>query len=129
MRYAILGFNQKLAIENNLSINDLLLLQYIMYANGNPTMTHIVDDEISYVWLSHTKIQEDLPILNISEGTLKNKLSSLKKFGFISSKTYGDKQTGGSRSFYTITEKCISLLYLCLLRQTSSLFNNFLIFL
>ena len=85
MKYTILGFNQKLAIENELNINDLLLLQYIIQANGQPNMKHIVENEISYVWLSHTKIHEDLPILGYSEGTLKNKLTQLKSKGLIQS--------------------------------------------
>ena len=78
MRYSILNFNQSKAIENNLKVDDLLLLQYIMQANAEPNMFHILDEtETCYVWLSHIKIQEDLPILGITEGTLKNKLSKL----------------------------------------------------
>ncbi len=110
MRYTILGFNQTLAIENDLSVNDLLLLQYIMEANGQPNMQHIVENEISYVWLSHTKIKEDLPILNISEGTLRNKLSELKTKNLITSISISNKSDRGSRTYYSITEKTVSLL-------------------
>lgn len=110
MRYAILGFNQKLAIENDLSVNDLLLLQYIMYANSNPSLSHVAENEISYVWLSHSKIHEDLPILNYTEGSFRNKLSELKKKGFIDSKSFANKQTKGTRAYYTITKKTMSLI-------------------
>lgn len=111
MRNSILGFNQNAAINNNLKIDDLLLLQYIIQANSEPGMSHIIDEnEICYVWLNHAKIQEDLPILNITEGTLKNKLSKLKNDGFINSKSIANKSGRGSRTYYSITEMTMSLL-------------------
>jgi hypothetical protein len=110
MRTSILGFNQAKAIELNLTTNDLLLLQYIMYANSEPTMKHIVENEVAYVWLNHNKIQEDLPILNITEGTLKNKLSEFKSKGLIASKLVSNTSGRGSRAYYTITEMTTSLL-------------------
>lgn len=111
MRYSILNFNQSKAVENNLNLDDLVLLQYIMQANAEPYMSHILDEnEICYVWLNHIKIQEDLPILGITEGTLKNKLSKLKTSGFINSKSVANKSARGTRTYYCITEKTTSLL-------------------
>lgn len=110
MRASILGFNQSKAIELNLTTNDLLLLQYIMYANSEPTMKHIVEDEVAYVWLQHDKIQEDLPILNITDGTLRNKLTEFRNKGLIVSKTVSNAVGRGSRTYYTITELTTSLL-------------------
>ena len=111
MRYSILSFNQSKAVENNLKVDDLLLLQYIMQANSEPGMSHILgENEVCYVWLNHSKIQEDLPILGITEGTLKNKLSRLKTNGFINSKSIANKSGKGSRVYYCITEKTMSLL-------------------
>ena len=110
MRQSILGFNQAKAVELGLSVSDLLLLQYIMYANSEPTMKHIVEDEIAYVWLQHQKIMEDLPILNISEGTLKNKLTQFRNAGLIQSKTIANCNGRGSRTYYTVTELTTSLM-------------------
>ena len=111
MRNSILGFSQNMAITYNLNLDDLLLLQYIMQANSEPGMFHILDEnETCYVWLSHTKIQEDLPILGITEGTLKNKISKLKTSGFINSKSIANKSARGTRTYYCITEKTMSLL-------------------
>ena len=109
MRYTILGFNQELAVELNLDLTDLLLLDYIQRANGNPNMTHIVENEISYVWLSHEKLHEDLPIISISEGTLKNRLSKLKEKDLIQSIQIANKSSRGSKSYYSITELTTSL--------------------
>ena len=81
-----------------------------MYANSEPTMKHIVEDEIAYVWLQHDKIQEDLPILNITEGTLRNKLSEFKNKGLIASKIVANTTGRGSRAYYTITELTTSLM-------------------
>lgn len=110
MRQSILGFNQSRAVELGLTVSDLLLLQYIMYANGEPTMKHIVENEVAYVWLQHQKVMEDLPILNISEGTLRNKLTQFRNAGLIQSRTIANCGGRGSRTYYTVTELTMSLI-------------------
>ena len=125
MRNSIFGFSQNMAITYNLNLDDLLLLQYIMQANSEPGMFHILDEnETCYVWLSHTKIQEDLPILGITEGTLKNKISKLKTSGFINSKSVANKSARGTRTYYCITEKTMSLLND--IEKTTSFSNDFI---
>lgn len=110
MRYTILGFNQAKVVQTDLDLTDLLLLDYIIKADGNPNMKHIVKDDVAYVWLSHSKIHEDLPILNISEGTLRNRISKLKKGGFLISETTANNATKGTMSFYCASEKTMSFL-------------------
>lgn len=109
MRYSVLGFKQSEAVKLGLSLDDLLLLDYIIVANGTPSMFHVVDKEVSYVWLSHDKLSEDLPILNISEGTLRNKLAKLKADGYITSISVNNKSGRGSRTYYSVTDKTMSL--------------------
>lgn len=109
MRSTILGFNQTEAVELGLNTDDLLILDYIIRANGNPEMCHILNDGVSYVWLSHKKIHEDLPILNMAESTLKNKLAELKKFGLIESKQIQNNIGRGSQTYYSVTTKTIEM--------------------
>lgn len=109
MRYTIMGFNQREVVNSDLTLDELLLLDYIIVANGTPSMYHVVDDEKSYVWLSHSKLNEDLPILRISDGTLKNKLSKLKSRGYICSITLNNKSGKGSRTYYSVTDLTTSL--------------------
>ena len=113
MRYSIFGFSQQDIIESyeNITVSDLLILDYIYNAAASPTMEHYVDNEDIYVWLSHKKILEDLPILNISESRLKYRLSSLVNTGLL--KTYHTCIPGmrGSKTFYCITEECANLKY------------------
>lgn len=108
MRYSILGFNQERVIEAGLDLTDIVLLQYIMQANGSPDMQHIIKDEVSYVWLSHAKLREDLPILNIAEGTLRNRLSNLKKRGLLQATTISF--SNGFRAYYSLTLRALSFL-------------------
>lgn len=108
MRDSVLGFNQNKAVQAKLDLTDLMLLQYIMIANGTPDMKHVVKGDTSYVWLSHAKIQEDLPILNIAEGTLRNKLSDLKKNDWIVSETV--RTSKGATTYYSISIKAMSLI-------------------
>lgn len=73
-------------------------------------MLHVVEDDVSYVWLNREKMQEDLPILNITDGTLSNKLTSLRNMGLIQSKQIANKAGKGTRTYYSITELTSSLL-------------------
>lgn len=110
MRYSVLGFNQEAVMQTNLDITDLMILQYIQQACGSPSMKHITtEDEHALVWISHAKFHEDLPILNMPEGTFKNRLTQLKKEGFIESTTV--RRVNGSYTFYAITDKTENLLY------------------
>lgn len=108
MKYSILGFNQEEVIKiPELDLTDLLLLQYIKDAIASPTMQHKTDDtEISYVWLYHEKILEDLPILNIKENMLSKRLKKLCGLDLIKSMQIANDDRRGSKAFYTITEKC-----------------------
>ena len=109
MLCSVLGFNQEKALQYDLDMTDLLLLSYIMQANGNPTMKHTVNEEISYVWLSHDKLKEDLPILKMAESTLKNRLVELKKKDLITSVVVANNDSRGSMAYYSVTEKTIDL--------------------
>ena len=108
MRYSVLGFNQELAVQAGLDLTDLMLLDYIQRANGSPDMKHIIKDDVSYVWLQHDKIHEDLPILGLAEGTLRNRIMTLKKRGYIQSVTV--KIGTGTLTFYSITDSTMSLI-------------------
>ena len=109
MRRTIFGFNQQKAIELGLSTTDLLLLNYIHLAQTSPKMIHKEIDGVSYVYLSHKHIKNDLPILGYSEGTLKNKLSDLKSRGVIQSVL--DRANNGTMAYYTITKSILEQLF------------------
>lgn len=125
MKYSILGFNQAKIVEyskNELKcdLTDLLLLNYIIYAQANPKMKHTTDEEQNqYVWLHHEHILEDLPILNITSGTLRNRLTKLRKMDLIVSKTIANDAQQGSRTYYRITSFCYDMLF-----ETTSFKND-----
>lgn len=117
MQQYVLGFDQakisSIKDENGkpTDLTDLLILQYVTTAQANPKMYHKTDEEgISYVWLLHSHILDDLPILNISEGRLKNRLTRLRKMGLLQSIT-SSKTSKGSRTFYSLTKEAHELLY------------------
>ena len=107
MIYDILGFSQEKLLGTDLDILDLMILTYIRNANGEPTMKHVLVDEVSYVWLSHKKFHEDYPFFKMPEGTFRNKLYNLKKNGWILSTTV--KYVTGSKSYYSLSAKATSL--------------------
>lgn len=120
MRYSILGFNQeevlkiqKLENEKHikLDITDLMILKYIVDALGRPSMKHYIEDDVMYVWIHHTKLLEDLPILDIKANMLSKRLKKLTDLELIESKVISNNKARGSKAYYTITSLCESLLY------------------
>lgn len=111
MRYSILGFNQEKLIQYDIDMSDVLLLDYIQKAISQPGMIRIFEDGQPYVWLQHSKILEDLPILNIKEGMLKKRIANLVEIGLIKSITYANQKSRGSKTYYTITEQFEALQY------------------
>ena len=110
MRDSILGFNQKKAVEYGLELRDLLLLDYIINAVASPSMEHYIDDDNNtYVWLNHSKVLEDLPILDISDDRFKRVLKRLVDLELIQSVQRHIEGRRGSKAFYGITIKCEEL--------------------
>lgn len=104
MRYSILGFNQEELIKYGVDMSDVLLMDYIQKALSQPSMCKIFRDEQPYVWLQHSKILEDLPILNIKESMLKKRIANLIEAGLIASTNIANTNGRGSRAYYTITD-------------------------
>lgn len=112
MKYSILGFNQEKILSTDLDLTDLVILQYIQQACGSTGMYHKLDSNGNpQVWVYHQKLIEDLPILRISEGTLRNRLSALNRNGYIRSTVVANENGRGSRTYYGITETTMSLIY------------------
>lgn len=113
MKLTVLGFSQELALEYDLDITDLIILKQISYAQSNPnTLKHLNEDtNNAEAWISHAKLLEDLPILKITEGTLKNRLTSLRKKELIVSTQKANPNLNGTKTFYAITEKTHNMMY------------------
>lgn len=111
MKFELLGFSQEKALEYNLTMEDLLLLDYVWDMIASPTMQHLIDNGVPYVWLQHDRILSDLPILNISNRSLINYLNKLKDLGLLIVKTIHCEGLRGSKSYYALTEKCEELRY------------------
>ena len=105
MRFSILDFNQEELIKYDVDMTDVLLLDYIQKALSQPSMIKTTKDGQSYVWLQHSKILEDLPILNIKESMLKKRIAKLVELELIQSINIANEHGRGSRSYYTITEQ------------------------
>ena len=105
MRYSIMNFSQSELLKYDLDLTDVLLLDYIQKALSQPSMTKIVKNNQPYVWLYHSKILEDLPILKIKQEALKKRLANLVKKRLIQSEIVYDANGRGTKAFYTITTK------------------------
>jgi hypothetical protein len=113
MKYSVLGFNQEKIInkKQKIDLEDLFLLDYIWQAQAQQSMQHIIKDEVIYVWLNHSKILEDLPILNIKEDMLKRRLKKLADLELIKSTIIANDKHKGTKAYYGITKECEELRY------------------
>ena len=112
MRYSILGFNQEKVMQTQLDMTDLMLLNYILTACGSPVMKHMLTkDGKPLVWINHKKLSEDLPILRLSEGSLRNRIAKLKQDGYLYSETVAGESKRGTKTYYGLTELTMSLIY------------------
>ena len=109
MRSDIMGFRQELLVRYGLDLVDALLLSYVQRACVSPKMKKVVDENNQpYVWLQHSKILEDLPILDVKEDMLKKRIHKLVNVGMLKSIIKSDGLIG-RRAYYTITETCEEL--------------------
>ena len=104
MRYSIFGFKQEELIKYDIDMTDVLLLDYIQKALAQPSMKKTFKDNQPYVWLKHSKILTDLPILHLQERGLKARISKLNKQGIIKSIQISNEKLQGSNTYYTISD-------------------------
>ena len=118
MRFTIEGFSQEYAmtlkkeVEDRgkkktvkIDCTDLVILRW--FVDFFPNMKKMIVDGKEYAWLSHKKITEDLPILDISKRACIERMQKLVIFGILSYKLVKE---GGTFSLYGFGENYINLL-------------------
>ena len=83
MREYIFSFPQSLALRFNLSLSDLLFLDYFYNFASSGAMRYIYHNGKKYYKLTYKKIMDDLPILNKKERQIIEMITNLEKKEFI----------------------------------------------
>ncbi len=83
MREYIFSFPQSLALRFNLSLCDLLFLDYFYNFSSSGAMRYIYHDSKKYYKLTYKKIMDDLPILNKKERQIREMITNLEKKSLI----------------------------------------------
>ena len=134
MRFNILGFDQVKAVENKLTIEELMILRHMHDFVCSGRMENIIKDGEMYYWIKYDKFIEDLPILNMKKTRLmeifnnnlcekpsdwevrynsmsessKKRAKSFKFTGML--KSYTKKDKTGTYSYFTFTKKFYDML-------------------
>jgi hypothetical protein len=83
MQQFIFEFDQQIALDLNLSLKDLLILDYmIKFFNSDDIQKRKSGDDF-YCRLTYNKILSDLPILRIKERQLRNIYAKLEEKGIL----------------------------------------------
>lgn len=117
MKYTIEGFSQEFATtlkkvvsirgkEKTIKIDctDLVILRW--FVDFYPNMKKMFIDGREYVWLSHNKLVNDLPILDISKRACIERMQKLVEFEILDYKLVKE---GGTFSLYAFGNRYIDL--------------------
>ena len=112
LKYTIEGFNQEYAmtLRKEVEINgkkvlkkidctDLVILRW--FVDFYPNMKKINVDDREYAWLTHGKLLEDIPIIDINKRSFIDRMKKLVEFGILDYKLI---KKGGTFSVYTFGE-------------------------
>ena len=119
MKYTIEGFSQEYAmtLKKNVPIKDgkektiqidctdLVILRW--FVDFYPNMKKISVDGREYAWLTHKKLLDDLPLLDITKRACIERMQKLVEFGILDYKLLKD---GGTFSLYTFGMNYINLI-------------------
>ena len=112
MKYTIYEFNQAKAIEFELDITDLLILNYIRNFYPRMLKKQIEDKNgclHEYVWFNYGSFIEEYPILKIEKNnTISKRLWNMAKNGLILK--YCERNKKGSFSYVSLTDKFFELI-------------------
>lgn len=110
MKFSIMGYSQLEAVKFKdtvtakgkdkrvkLDATDLLILRY--FTDFYPNMDKVIIDGKEYGWMKRSKVLEDLPILDISEGAVSERFKKLVHFKVLDYKLV--KNSEGTRCYYT----------------------------
>ena len=118
MKNTIEGFSQRYATtlrktvikrgketEIKIDCTDLVILRW--FVDFYPNMKKMIVDGKEYAWLTHNKIMEDLPLIDISKDAFVDRMQKLVEFNILQ---YQFIKEGGSFSLYTFGENYYNLI-------------------
>lgn len=118
MKTSIEGFSQAYAmtlkkkvdikdkvIERKIDCTDLVILRW--FVDFFPKMKKIEINGVQYAWLSHKKLCEDLPLIDINKRAFIERMQKLVDFGIL---TYVFDKESGSLSLYGFGDNYINLI-------------------
>ena len=93
MRKYIFSFTQDVLLKNKITVNEALILDYIIQFTSYPGIKTIRVDGEKYYWISYKKILDDLPILDIKKRRRGGIFVELQNKGFIKFINYKNQYT------------------------------------
>ncbi len=118
MRYTIEGFSQAYAmtlkkevevngktVTRKIDCTDLVILRW--FVDFYPNMKKIEVDGRQYAWLTHKKLQNDLPLVDINKRSFIDRMQKLVDFEILD---YQLLKEGGTFSLYTFGKNYLKLI-------------------
>lgn len=107
MQFTTIGFNQKMAVDNDLDQSDLNILNWIMTFSLSSKMVTYHKDGKTFLWVQYQAIIEDLPIMKInSKRIIAKRLDILVEKGFLDKEV---QKNNGNYTYFAILDKTIEM--------------------
>lgn len=118
MKYTIEGFSQRYAmtlkkeveirgktVTRKIDCTDLVILRW--FVDFYPNMKKIEVDGKQFAWLTHSKLKDDLPLIDITKRAFSERMQKMVDFGILSYKLIKE---GGTFSLYGFGENYKNLI-------------------
>lgn len=100
MKYTILGFNQKIALEMNLDLTDLMILRYFIDFKDTDKMVLEIIENKPFYWIEYRSLIDTIPIIKINNKVaLRRRLKKLEEKDIL---IHFCKKDKGTYSFYGV---------------------------
>ena len=107
MQFTTIGFNQKMAVDNDLDQSDLHILSWIMTFSLSSKMVTYNKDGKTFLWVQYQAIIDDLPIMKInSKRIIAKRLDILVEKGFLDKEV---QKNNGNYTYFAILDKTIEM--------------------
>lgn len=87
MKFTILGFSQKQAVNMGLSVDELLVLRWFVDFYGSKRIIKISTEDGTYAWVNYQGLLDDMPIISCNKRHLAERFQRLSDAGVLKHKT------------------------------------------
>ncbi len=105
------GFRTDECVKLGIDVNDIVILSYLLTIQGGYGLECLMNEGLTYTWLTYDKIVADNPILYMQPRTASIRMAKLKQLGLVEILVKCKENTKFKKSYFRITDKARDLMF------------------